>query len=136
MYTNTMATVDLESIFQAFSDRTRLRLLHLMSGGEICVCYFVEILGEPQPKISRHLAYLRRIGLVNARREGKWMHYRIHRPSDPQLANVLDAALAAAGSDKQLQRDRGSLERACCAVRLPGTLQHAPRPAIGDETRR
>jgi ArsR family transcriptional regulator len=125
-----MPTVELETIFQALSDRTRLRILNLMSGGEICVCYFVEILGEPQPKVSRHLAFLRRAGLVSARREGKWMHYRINRPADSQLANVLDAALEAAAADKQLQRDRGSLERACCAVRLPGTLQNAPRPAI------
>ena len=130
MYTDAMATVDLETLFQALSDRTRLRILNLMAGGEICVCYFVEILGEPQPKISRHLAFLRRTGLVTARREGKWMHYRINRPADPQLASVLDAALAAAAADKQLQRDRGSLERACCAVKLPGTLQNAPRPVI------
>ncbi|HSP13617.1 MAG TPA: metalloregulator ArsR/SmtB family transcription factor [Thermoanaerobaculia bacterium] len=123
-----MTTVDLESMFQALSDRTRLRLLNLISGGDLCVCYFVEILGEPQPKVSRHLAYLRRIGLVSARREGKWMHYRINRPSDPRLATVLDAALAAAESDRQLQRDRSSLERACCAVRLPEPLQKAPRP--------
>ncbi len=98
MYTQAMANVDLKSIFQALSDGTRVRLLNLMFGGEICVCYFVEILGEPQPKISRHLAYLRRAGLVSARREGKWMHYRINRPSDPQLANVLDTALTAAAS--------------------------------------
>jgi ArsR family transcriptional regulator, arsenate/arsenite/antimonite-responsive transcriptional repressor len=129
-----MSTLDLASIFLALSDRTRLRLLNLMSGGEICVCYFVEILGEPQPKISRHLAYLRRMGLVNARREGKWMHYRINRPAEAELAKVLDTALAAAASDKHLQKDRVALERACCAVRLPGTLQHAPRPsAIGAE---
>ncbi len=123
-----MATIDVASIFQALSDRTRLRLLSLMSAGDICVCYFVEILDEPQPKISRHLAYLRRIGLVSARREGKWMHYQVSRPADAELAKVLDAALAAAASDRQLQRDRASLERACCAMRLPGTLQKAPKP--------
>jgi ArsR family transcriptional regulator, arsenate/arsenite/antimonite-responsive transcriptional repressor len=130
MYTAIMSTLDLASIFLALSDRTRLRLLNLMSGGEICVCYFVEILDEPQPKISRHLAYLRRMGLVSARREGKWMHYRINRPAEAELAKVLDAALVAAANDKHLQKDRVALERACCAVRLPGTLQKAPRPAI------
>ena len=119
---------DLVNLFQALADRTRLRLLNLMSGGEVCVCYFVELLDEPQPKISRHLAYLRRAGLVAARREGKWMHYRLTTPADSQQARVLDCALVAASEDRQLQRDRERFERACCAVRLPEPLQHVPRP--------
>ena len=73
-------TFNLERFFQAFGDNTRLRLLNLMGDQEICVCYFVEILGGPQPKVSRHLAYLRSAGIVAARREGKWMHYRIVMP--------------------------------------------------------
>ena len=121
---------DLVNLFQALADRTRLRLLNLMSGGEVCVCYFVELLDEPQPKISRHLAYLRRAGLVAARREGKWMHYRLTTPADSQQARVLECALAAAADDKQMQRDRERFERACCAARLPEPLQHAPRPHI------
>jgi ArsR family transcriptional regulator len=96
----------------------------------VCVCYFVELLDEPQPKISRHLAYLRRAGLVAARREGKWMHYRLTTPADSQQALVLECALAAAADDKQMQRDRERFERACCAARLPEPLQHAPRPHI------
>lgn len=119
---------DLITLFQALADRTRLRLLNLISGGEVCVCYFVELLDEPQPKISRHLAYLRRAGLVAARREGKWMHYRLTTPADSQQARVLECALAAVADDKQMQRDRERFERACCAVRLPEPLQHAPRP--------
>ena len=78
---------DLALLFAALSDRTRLRLLNLMDGREVCVCYFVEILGQGQPKISRHLAYLRRAGVVAARREGKWMHYKIvvpHTPEQPE----------------------------------------------------
>jgi len=119
---------DLVTLFQALADRTRLRLLNLMSGGEVCVCYFVELLDEPQPKISRHLAYLRRSGLVAARRDGKWMHYRLIKPADAQLARVLESALAAASEERQLQRDRERFDRACCASRLPEPLQHAPRP--------
>ena len=119
---------DLVTIFNALADRTRLRLLNLMSGGEVCVCYFVELLDEPQPKISRHLAYLRRAGLVSARREGKWMHYRLVTPDDATQARVLECALTAAAGDKQMQRDRERFERVCCAVRLPEPLQHAPRP--------
>ncbi len=99
-----------------------------MTEGELCVCYFVEVLGESQPKISRHLAYLRRAGVVAARREGKWMHYRIVRPSDPQQARILDCVLDALAGDRQMQRDRQLLERACCAARLPAPLQDAPKP--------
>ncbi|HZS48542.1 MAG TPA: metalloregulator ArsR/SmtB family transcription factor, partial [Blastocatellia bacterium] len=65
----------MELLFSALADRTRLRLLNLMGDDEVCVCYFVEILDTNQPKISRHLAYLRRAGIVAGRREGKWIHY-------------------------------------------------------------
>lgn len=122
---------DLVTLFNALADRTRLRLLNLLAGGELCVCYFVELLDEAQPKISRHLAYLRRAGIVSARRDGKWMHYRIVTPSDPAQARVLECALQAAAGDRQLQRDRERLERACCALKLPEPLQHAPRPHPG-----
>ncbi len=121
------ATADLVRLLQALGDPTRLRLLNLLRGGEICVCYFVEILGEPQPKVSRHLAYLRRAGLVDARREGKWMHYKLAATAHEA---VLDAILDTIADDRQMRRDRLALERACCALRLPGTLQHAPRPNI------
>ena len=121
---------DLVALFQALSDRTRLRLLHLLSEGEICVCYFVEILGQAQPKISRHLGYLRRAGLVATRREGKWMHYRLLRPTDARQAQVLDATLRAIGDDRDVQRDKSALQRACCAARLPHALQGAPRPEL------
>jgi ArsR family transcriptional regulator, arsenate/arsenite/antimonite-responsive transcriptional repressor len=121
---------DLVTLFNALADRTRLRLLNLLAGGELCVCYFVELLDEAQPKISRHLAYLRRAGVVAARRDGKWMHYRIVTPADPAQARVLECALAAAADDRQMQRDRERLERACCALKLPEPLQHAPKPEI------
>src|SRR6266568_4893875 len=100
---------DLVNLFNALADRTRLRLLNLVAGGEVCVCYFVELLDEPQPKISRHLAYLRRAGLVSARREGKWMHYRMTTPADAAQARVLACALQALSEDRQMQRDRERL---------------------------
>ena len=121
---------ELVPLFQALGDPTRLRILNLLSAGELCVCYFVEILGDPQPKISRHLAYLRRAGVVDARREGKWIHYRLARPADETRARVLDATIAAIAGDRQMHRDRLALERACCAVRLPAALQHAPKPQL------
>ena len=122
---------DLVPLFAALADRTRLRLLNLMRAGEICVCYFVAVLDETQPKVSRHLAYLRRAGVVKARRDGKWIHYSIARPTDENAAAVLDSTLAAIEQDRQMQRDRMALERACCATRLPPELQNAPRPSIG-----
>ncbi len=109
------ATFDMPRMFAALSDRTRLRLLNLMRDREVCVCYFVDILGQSQPKISRHLAYLRRAGIVSARREGKWMHYRIARPADSAAAAVLDATFQSFDSDKEMCADRTKLSKACCA---------------------
>ncbi len=87
---------NMERFFQALGDNTRLRLLNLMGDQEICVCYFVEILAQGQPKISRHLAYLRSAGIVEARREGKWMHYRIVMPPNIGAAQVLRQTLTLA----------------------------------------
>lgn len=117
-----------EQFFQALGDRTRLRLLNLIGGRELCVCYFVEILGQPQPKISRHLAYLRNAGIVSARREGKWMHYRIVMPPNAGAARVLRETLAWLKGEKSMQADRARLTRACCARDKFVTLQAAPLP--------
>ena len=119
----------IELLFKALADRTRLRLLNLMGDGEVCVCFFVEVLGTNQPKISRHLAYLRRAGVVSARREGKWMHYRVTLPEDPRAARVFAEVMAWLGEDRDMQRDRARLANLCCAPQLPVRLQGAPRPA-------
>jgi ArsR family transcriptional regulator len=115
-------------LFAAFADPTRLRLLNLMNGREVCVCYFVEILKQGQPKISRHLAYLRRAGIVEARREGKWMHYRIEPPADPRAASILDATLKSFEADRSMQADLVRLGKACCEPQRFVTLQGAPMP--------
>jgi ArsR family transcriptional regulator len=115
-------------MFAALADPTRLRLLNLMDGREICVCYFVEVLQQSQPKISRHLAYLRNAGIVSARREGKWMHYRIERPEDAGGAAVLDAALLSCRENRQMQADLTLLTKACCKPQSFVTLQDAPVP--------
>jgi ArsR family transcriptional regulator len=120
---------DKELFFSALADRTRLRLLNLIGKDEVCVCFFVEILDELQPKISRHLAYLRKAGLVSARRDGKWMHYRVIEPSDPQAARVLDDVMAWLSEDREMQRDRERLLKVCCAPQLPVQIQGAPKPA-------
>ena len=126
--TQTVKTFDKDLFFRALADRTRLRLLNLMRGEEVCVCFFVEILKIHQPKISRHLAYLRRAGIVGARREGSWMHYRIVEPADPDAARVLRDTLAWLGNDREMQRDRERLVKMCCAPQLPVSIQGAPRP--------
>ena len=120
----------MEDLFETLADRTRLRILNLVARGELCVCYFTSILGAPQPTISRHLAHLRRAGLVSARRDGKWIHYSLVEPADAEVRGVLDATIGAFAQDRQMQRDRLALERACCATKLPGTLGQAPRPVI------
>jgi ArsR family transcriptional regulator, arsenate/arsenite/antimonite-responsive transcriptional repressor len=119
---------DLVRLLAALADPTRLRLLNLMDGREVCVCYFVEILKQGQPKISRHLAYLRRAGIVEARREGKWMHYRIERPEDAGAASILDATLASFKANREMQADLARLGQACCEPQRFVALQGAPVP--------
>ena len=119
---------DLSLLYAALADRTRLRLLNLMNGREVCVCYFVAILGQSQPKVSRHLAYLRRAGIVAARREGKWMHYRIVTPKHSGAARILAETLSVLGEDKAMQADAGKLNKACCAPQARTALVGAPRP--------
>jgi ArsR family transcriptional regulator, arsenate/arsenite/antimonite-responsive transcriptional repressor len=121
---------DLALLFAALADRTRLRLLNLMNGKEVCVCYFVEILGLSQPKISRHLAYLRRAGIVAARREGKWMHYRIVVPSHLGAANILEETLSVLRDERAMQVDLARLGKACCAPQKLSALEGAPLPVL------
>ena len=120
---------DKEIFFKALADRTRLRLLNLMREDEVCVCFFVEILKTNQPKISRHLAYLRRAGIVAARRQGPWMHYRIAEPDDADASQALKDVMAWLAKDQEMQRDRDLLVKICCAPQLPVRIQSAPRPA-------
>jgi ArsR family transcriptional regulator len=121
-------TFDIERFFQALGDNTRLRLLNLMGDQEICVCYFVEILNQPQPKISRHLAYLRNAGIVTTRRDGKWMHYRLEMPPNEGAAKVLQETLQWLKEQKAMQVDRARLTKACCTPAKFVTLQGAPLP--------
>ena len=121
-------SVPLEVLFNALADRTRLRLLNLIAQQEICVCYFVEVLGAPQPKISRHLAYLRKAGIVAARREGKWMHYRLAIPADSHAAAILETTLNALRKNKEVQEDFTRLTHACCGPRSLVQVIGAPLP--------
>jgi ArsR family transcriptional regulator, arsenate/arsenite/antimonite-responsive transcriptional repressor len=118
----------LDLLFRALADPTRLRLLNLMGDREICVCYFVEILEISQPKVSRHLAYLRRAGIVAARREGKWMHYRLLKPRDGCAASILRETLKHLRERPEMRRDVARLGFACCAPERFELLRGAPQP--------
>ncbi len=115
----------LVSLYQALADETRLRILAILAdlpggpGGELCVCHIHASLGVSQPTASRHLAYLRKAGLVEARRDGVWMHYRLVRPEDPVVASVFDAALHALGHVDSTSRDRARAARAAQAAPPP-----------------
>jgi ArsR family transcriptional regulator, arsenate/arsenite/antimonite-responsive transcriptional repressor len=125
---------NIERFFQALGDNTRLRLLNLMGDQEICVCYFVEILDQPQPKISRHLAYLRSAGIVATRRDGKWMHYRIVMPPHIGATQILQQTLGWLKEDRAMQADRARLSKACCTPTKYVALQGAPLPIPIDST--
>ena len=119
---------DLELFFRALADKTRLRLINLMGDDEVCVCFFVEILKTSQPKVSRHLAYLRRAGLVKARRDGLWMHYRLEEPPDEEAAQVFREVRAMLAKKQEMQQDRKKLVQFCCSPNLPASVQGAPLP--------
>lgn len=120
----------LERLFRALADRTRLRLLNLMGDDEVCVCFFVEILGMSQPRVSRHLAYLKKAGIVASRRDGKWMHYRVASPADADAARILADVRESLGNDQEMRRERQKLVKFCCSTKLPPALQDAPLPML------
>jgi ArsR family transcriptional regulator len=106
---------DIEGTLKAVADSTRLRILGLLAAGETCVCNIHESLGLPQPKVSRHLAYLRRAGLVETRKDGLWVHYRIAAPAAPVVDVLLASLRHCLGHLPTTQRDQKRLrERTGC----------------------
>jgi ArsR family transcriptional regulator, arsenate/arsenite/antimonite-responsive transcriptional repressor len=101
----------LTAVYGALADATRLRILSLLKEGEVCVCHIHASLGVPQPTASRHLAYLRRTGLVTARRDGIWMHYSLAPLGDPVVASVVSAALHALTHTETASKDLVRLQR-------------------------
>ena len=107
------AAIDqLEVVFKALADKTRLRILALLGNNEVCVCHIHDSLGLPQPTVSRHLAYLRRSGLVAVRRDAVWMHYRVSTTLDPVVQKVVNAAVDALTEASTTVRDRKQFARA------------------------
>ena len=102
----------LETVFKALADKTRLRILALLGNNEVCVCHLHDSLALPQPTVSRHLAYLRRAGLVDVRRDGVWMHYQVARSLDPAVQTVVNAAVDALTGVRTTAQDRKQFQRA------------------------
>ena len=119
---------NIELFFKALADRTRLRLIHLIGDNEVCVCFLVEVLKTNQSKVSRHLAYLRRAGVVISRREGKWMHYRLIAPTDVNAMSIMCEVRRWLANNSEMQKDRLRLERICAGSQTPLQLKRAPRP--------
>lgn len=111
------SVTDLVKFFAALADPTRLRLLHLMKDGEICVCFLQGVLKTNQPKISRHLAYLRKAGLVESRQDGKWIHYSLKK-QDKELQQILSDILKRVAKDPRVSNDLKRLRGIqCCPAR-------------------
>jgi ArsR family transcriptional regulator len=120
---------DPELFFSALADKTRLRLLNLMRDGEVCVCFFAGTLATNNPKISRHLAYLKRAGLVESRRDGKWMHYRLTAPKNEGALKVFEATMEMLADNQEMADDRRRYTAFCCAPNAPVTIVGRARNA-------
>jgi ArsR family transcriptional regulator len=118
----------METVFKALADSTRLRILGLLLAGEVCVCHIHEALRIPQPKASRHLAYLRRAGLVTARRAGTWMHYQLAELPDPVMSVVQQSVTHALQHQAIVRKDLERLEKAtgCCVGPIQATRSGQP----------
>lgn len=110
----------------ALADKTRLRLLNLMRDEEVCVCFFTDVLGDSQPKISRHLAYLRNAGVVKARRDGKWVHYSIVEPHDEGGKRALKVMLEWLDEQPELRAERERYKKVCCTPELLVQIARTP----------
>ena len=103
--------MDLLQIYQCLCDKTRLRILHLLAQTPLCVCHFQEILGEPQVKISKHLAYLRDRAMVVTEREQNWVIYSLPEKPDPELTANLKCLQDCVQTDAVFKRDLKALNK-------------------------
>ena len=120
-----------DRVFKALADPTRVRILGLLTAGEICVCHLHESLRLSQPLVSRHLAYLRRAGLVETRKDGLWVHYRLAPRRDDITRTLLDAIYHCVGHLSAVAKDGKRLEQktGCCAVAQPAPSFDCCAPA-------
>jgi ArsR family transcriptional regulator len=129
-----LQTVD--RVFKALADPTRVRILGLLANGEICVCHIHESLRLPQSLVSRHLAYLRRAGLVEGRKDGLWVHYRLAPHRDDVTRTLLDAVYHCMGHLSAVAKDMKRLEKqtGCCAVSQPAPTFACCEPRSAEST--
>ena len=111
--------IPISLLFRALADPTRLRILHALRGGERCVCDLVALFELPQPTVSHHLAYLRRSGLVDCRKQGLWCYYQLAEPKSETHAKLLEVLGSCAEESPKLQADTQRLKRlnarrGCC----------------------
>lgn len=135
-----LLTMSLVEIYQCLCDPTRLRILHLLGQGELCVCHFQEILGEPQVKISKHLAYLRSHGLVESRKEANWVIYRLPAKPSRELTANLACLQDCAQEDPVFRKDAARRAKLagkfsaespiCCAPKAAKTAKNACCPTL------
>ena len=111
--------MDLVQIYECLCDKTRLRILHLLTQAPLCVCHFQEILDEPQVKVSKHLAYLRSRGLVETEQEKNWIIYSLPKRPDAELENNLKCLQDCAQTDPVFKRDLKALAKVRTSVRGP-----------------
>jgi ArsR family transcriptional regulator len=111
----TSGDFDLTRVFRILSDPTRLRLLNLLRDGEVCVCDLTDTLRVVQPKVSRHLAQLKRIGLIEARREGKWMYYRWKEHGHALVRHLLEVTRDWMAKNAKMIGERRRLKKICCS---------------------
>jgi ArsR family transcriptional regulator, arsenate/arsenite/antimonite-responsive transcriptional repressor len=139
MATKDPRLITLEEAFKAFADPTRLRILGLLANGEICVCNIHECLGIPQPTASRHLAYLRKKGLVQTRKDGLWVHYTLATLDDAVLRVLMSAVTHCLCHCDAITKDRQRLEAqtGCCAPSVvPSQMECCAPRSSGSTDRR
>jgi ArsR family transcriptional regulator, arsenate/arsenite/antimonite-responsive transcriptional repressor len=122
-----LTTVSLIKIYQCLCDPTRLRILSLLGSGELCVCHFQEILGEPQVKISKHLAYLRAHGLVESRKEANWVVYRLPSRRSRELSANLACLQDCVSENPVFTRDSARRRNLESRMGEAGPLCCSPR---------
>lgn len=109
-------TSSVDTVFRAFSDKTRLRILHMLGGGEVCVCDLVSVLNVPQPKVSRHLRYLRHAGLVQARKDGLWSYYKLAAAKSAFHSKLLECLGCCFSDVPEVKKDAVRLAKICSSA--------------------
>jgi ArsR family transcriptional regulator len=123
-------------IYQCLCDTTRLRILSLLTKGELCVCHFQEILGEPQVKVSKHLAYLRTRGLVESRKEANWVIYSLPAKPTRELSANLACLQDCVHEDPIFRRDTEKRRKLAGSISESSPACCPPKPLKASKARR